>query len=187
VLVAHCGLHLGACVSALKFRWEKEAIPAFCLAPWIRSDHWNNERRGNARILTWNRDVSSCDSCFCKRCSLREWIGPAKGIGSRAIPMGTSEPVASFPVWPLAMYRRGWAESLRESAFLPNQPCEHLLVDFSDRGPNYKRTNTVCHISEPDNPNNPVVPLGVANGIGRHFHAQPQNRFLTYLVLRSSE
>jgi hypothetical protein len=101
--------------------------------------------------------------------------------------MGTSEHVASFSFWPLAPCRRGWAESLRESAFLPNQPCEHLLVDFSDRGPNYKRTNTVCHISEPDNPNNPVVPLGVANGIGRHFHAQPQNRFLTYLVLRSSE
>jgi hypothetical protein len=106
--------------------------------------------------------------------------------------MGTSEHVASFSFWPLAMCRWGWAESLRESAFLPNQPCGHLLVDFSDRGPNYKRTNTVCHISEPDNPNNPdnpdnpVVPFRVANGIGRHFHAQPPNCFFTYLVPRSS-
>lgn len=98
--------------------------------------------------------------------------------------MGTAEHVASFSFWPLAMCRRGWAESLRESAFLPNQPCGHLLVDFSGRGPNYKRTNTVCHIEEPNNPDNPVIPFSVANGIGRHFHARLQNCFFTYLVPR---
>jgi hypothetical protein len=114
------------CLTALGFAGRRKAIPAFCLAPWIRSEGWNNKRRGDARTLTWNRDVSSCDSCFCERCSLREWIGPAKGIGSRAIPMGTSEHVASFSSWTLAMCRRGWTESLRESAFLPNQPCGHL-------------------------------------------------------------
>jgi hypothetical protein len=42
----------------------------------------------------------------------------------------------------------------------------------------------VCHISEPDNPDNPVVPFRLANGIGRHFRARPQNRIFTYLVLR---
>ena len=42
----------------------------------------------------------------------------------------------------------------------------------------------MCHISEPDNPDNLVVSFRLANGIGRHFHAQPQNRFFTYLVPR---
>lgn len=167
------------CLTALGFAGRKEAIPAFFLAPWIRSDHWNSKWRGDARTLTWYRDVSSCDSCFCKRCSLRECIGLATGIGPRAIPVGTSEHAASFSFWPLAMCRRGCAESLRESASLPNQPRGTCLADFSDRGPNYKRTNTVCHVSAPDNPDNLVVLFRVANGIGRHFHTQRQTCFLT--------
>jgi hypothetical protein len=146
---AHFGLYLATCLSALKFRWAKEASPASCLATWIRLHHWYR-RRGDPRILTWNRDVSSCDSYFCKRYSLRVWIAPAKGILSWAIPTQSSDLVASFSFCQLA----GWTERLKN---LPNQPCKNLPSCLQRPGLNNKRTITLCYIEEPNNPHNPVV------------------------------